>query len=162
MIKLINNLLNKLSMKKVIEHLSKLISCEKIIYTGSFPLSLMGLTEKVKDLDVIVVNPSDDTLLVLDRLHVPYIKTDYPKDPRQFRIVVEGVSVDIWVDTKTEECLEVNYDGTVISIAKINNIIKAKKRYKRLKDIMQLKTMAEKFYKPEELATFLKVEQSKY
>ncbi len=88
----------------------------------------MGITDKVKDLDVIVVNPSTDTLAVLERLHTPYIKTDYPKDPRQFRIVVDGVSVDIWVDTKMEECLGVNYDGTVISIAKINHIIKAKKR----------------------------------
>jgi len=149
-------------MKEVIEHLNKLISCDKIIYTGSFALNLMGITDKVKDLDVIVVNPSTDTLAVLERLHTPYIKTDYPKDPRQFRIIVESVSVDIWVDTKMEECLDVNYDGTVISIAKINHIIKAKKRYKRLKDIMQLKSMSEKFYRPKDLETFLAVEQAKY
>ena len=150
-------------MKKVIEHLNKLISCDKIIYTGSFALNLMGITDKVKDLDVIVVNPSTDTLAVLERLHVPYTKTDYPKDPRQFRIIVESVSVDIWVETnKMEDCLEVNYDGTVISIAKINHIIKAKKRYKRLKDILQLKSISEKFYKPKELETFLSVEQAKY
>lgn len=150
-------------MKKVIEHLNKLISCDKIIYTGSFALNLMGITEKVKDLDVIVVNPSTDTLAVLERLHTPYIKTDYPKDPGQFRIVVDSVSVDIWVETnKMEDCLEVNYDGLTINIAKVNNIVKAKKRYKRLKDILQLKIMAEKFYKTEDLLSFLKVEQSKY
>ena len=45
---------------------------------------------------------------------------------------------------------------------KVNNIIKAKKRYKRLKDILQLKVMSEKFYKTEDLSSFLKVEQSKY
>ena len=149
-------------MKKVIEHLNKLISCDKIIYTGSFALNLMGITDKVKDLDVIVVNPSTDTLAVLERLHTPYIKTDYPKDPRQFRIIVEGVSVDIWVDTKMDECLEVNYDGLTINIAKVSHIIKTKKRYKRLKDILQLKVMSEKFYKTEDLLSFLKVEQSKY
>lgn len=150
-------------MKKVIEYLNKLISCDKIIYTGSFALNLMGITDKVKDLDVIVVNPSTDTLAVLERLHVPYIKTDYPKDPRQFRIVVDSVSVDIWVETnKVEDCLEVNYDGLTINIAKVNNIIKAKKRYKKLKDILQLKVMSEKFYKTEDLLSFLKVEQSKY
>lgn len=150
-------------MKKVIEHLNKLISCDKIIYTGSFALNLMGITDKVKDLDVIVVNPSTDTLAVLERLHTPYIKTDYPKDPRQFRIIVESVSVDIWVETnKMEDCLEVNYDGITINIAMVPHIIKTKKRYKRFKDIMQLKVMAEKFYKPEDLALFIKVEQAKY
>lgn len=149
-------------MKKVIEHLSKLISCDKIIYTGSFALNLMGITDKVKDLDVIVVNPSTDTIAVLERLHTPYIKTDYPKDPRQFRIIVEDVSVDIWVKAETEACLEVNYDGITINIAMVSNIIKAKKRYRRLKDILQLKSMAEKFYKPKELETFLSVEQAKY
>ena len=149
-------------MKEVIEHLTKLLECDKMIITGSFALKQVGLTDKVKDLDIILIKPSENTLSVLNRLHEPYGDKDYPQDPFQFRININGVSVDVWCEEKDEPSIEIKYEGIYINIAMVSNIIKAKKRQKRLKDILQLKKIAEKFYTSQDMGTFLAVEQAKY
>ena len=149
-------------MKQIIEHLQKLIVCDKIIFTGSFALEQMGLTGKVKDLDVLLFNPSSDTILVLNRLHQPYGVPNYPDNPNQFRIIINNISVDLFITDKVENHLDICWEGMQLSISKVDGIINAKKSYNRLKDVLQLKSISEVFYKPEDLKNFINSEQKKY
>lgn len=145
-------------MEKQIKQISKLFGKDQIIYTGSFALSLMGLTKKAKDLDIIIVNASKETTNILERLHEPF-NSDYPKNEHQYRIILEDISVDVWVIDKEIDCLKVGYKDSFINIRPADHIIKAKKKYNRLKDILQLKAIAEMFYKPGDLDRFINFKQ---
>lgn len=149
-------------MKQVIEHLQKLIDCDKMVFTGSFALKQMGLSDKVKDIDVLLLKPSSDTISVLSRLHQPHCVPNYPDDPNQFRIVINNVTVDLFITDKAEDCLNIYWEGLQLSISKVGHIINAKKSYNRLKDILQLKSISEIFYKPEDLKNFIISEQKKH
>ena len=95
----------------------------------------------------------------MERLHEPF-NADYPKTENQYRILIEDVSVDVWLVDKEIDCLKVEYKEKMINIRTAGHIIKAKKKYNRLKDVLQLKVISEMFYKPDDLDKFIKLKQS--
>lgn len=146
-------------MEKQVNEISKLFGKDKVVYAGSFALSIIGLTQKVNDLDIIIVNASKETTNILERLHEPF-NADYPKSENQYRIIIEDISVDVWLVDKEVDCLKVDYKGKMINIQAAGQIIKVKKKYNRLKDILQLKVIAEMFYSPRDLDKFINLKQS--
>jgi hypothetical protein len=124
--------MNKL---KIAQHFKLVLPAEDYLLTGSFALSLMGFSTKVKDFDIVLVNPKDSTLEVLETLekeNPPKNLINYPQPlntKRIFRFMYEGVEVDVFV-----------YRGSVksdlqtqcgIKLASLQHIIKAKKDMNR-------------------------------
>jgi len=155
---------NSLNLKKeidfigIINHYKKLMVCEQFIITGSFGWMQLGLMSKAKDLDIILVNPTEESLAVLEKLREPSKNTDYPNDKNQFLVNHEGTMIYFFINTSKIDTIEL---ANGISIASIKGTVKAKKRFARLKDFLQLKNIAEIFYNEAEFTQFLRNQQDK-
>lgn len=140
-------------MKTTIEQLKALLPCEKFVITGSFALSLMGLYDpkKVGDIDIIIVNPTDESLTICDRLQElnPANTKGYSKDMFIFKHNTHVVNIFV---SKKEET-ELEYNGTAIS--KVSGIVSAKKGYGRMKDWLQLRKLSKIFFIQSEFEKFL-------
>ena len=69
-------------MKKIIKHFKTLLPCEQFVVTGSYVLALNGIYDmsKVKDLDIILVNPTPESLGIISRLMDGSPAKTKPKD----------------------------------------------------------------------------------
>ena len=142
-------------MKKAISHFKKLLECEQFIVTGSYSFYLLGLINRVTDLDIILVNPTEETRKILERLKVE-TKSEYPGG-NQIRVKYENMNIDFFSQASEVKCLNVNG----IEIAYPKDTVKAKKQYQSLKHIIQLKGISELFFKPSDLVEAVKLEQAK-
>lgn len=139
-----------------------MLPCEQFIVTGSYALNRMGLTNKVHDIDVLLINASveaKDALFNLGQcqeskhLNPPHeSKSEYP-DERPIRIMHNDVKYDFWTEAEARELvLELN-DGFAIS--QVPGIVAAKKRSNRFSDWAQLRDIAHKIFHTEELINAL-------
>lgn len=140
-------------MKTTIEQLKALLPCEKFVITGSFALSLMGLCdpEKVGDIDIILVNPTEESLNICDRLQTQNPAKTKGYTNLMFIFMHNTHVVNIFISKK--EDTELEYNGT--SISKISGIVSAKKSYGRMKDWLQLRKLAKFFFTQSEFDKFL-------
>jgi hypothetical protein len=70
-------------MKKTIEDLQRMLICEHMIVTGSYALFQYGLVKEsdIKDLDIILVKPTEGTLELVKNLMINHpAKTHPPKE----------------------------------------------------------------------------------
>ena len=140
-------------MKTTIEQLKALLPCEKFVITGSFALSLMGLYDpkKVGDIDIILVNPTEESLTICDRLQSLNPANTKGYTDLMFIFMHNTHVVNIFISKKEET--EMEYNG--IAISKVSCIVSAKKGYGRMKDWLQLRKMAKLFFNQSEFEKFL-------
>lgn len=141
-------------MKKVIKNLQTLLPCDQFIVTGSTALHYMGLVDMPSDLDIILVNPTDEAKNILERL-----QRDNPAKTKPFSggnvsyiFMQDEVKVDIFVD-KASINTELIVDGVLIN--RVDLIIDRKKKSNRLKDWAQLKRISLAFYNESDYDKFL-------
>ena len=122
-----------MNVEEIIRHYKTLFQCEQYVVTGSYALKRMGLVNKSDDIDIILVNPTQETQDTLARLEKEYpAKTHGSGDTTIF--MHEDTKIDVFIENAKIETLQV--DGFEISTAK--KIINAKKRMGRPKDYVQL------------------------
>ena len=149
---------NSITMKETLEQLRSMFACEKFIVTGSQALKVYGLTNKAEDIDIILVNPTQETKEMIVRFQ--------DKMPAQTKAQIadeqygdhsllaifkwNGIKVDVFGST-SEPTL--NIDG--FEYAMILTIVKAKQRAGRLKDWLQLRKLASQFWTREGMSKWL-------
>lgn len=142
-------------MKEIIKHYKTLLTCDQFVITGSYALSLMGLVEpsKVGDLDLLLVNPTDETKNILERLQKESpAKTSPSGGSVQFIFMHDKTKVDVFFDTKKIDS-DLFCDGVQVNI--VSNIISAKRKANRMKDWVQLRRIAGKVFNQSEFTAFL-------
>ena len=141
-----------------IDHFKKLLPCDQFIITGSFGWKLLGLVQNVKDLDIILVNPTESAMNSLDALREPN-NSDYPANPNQYKVKFGTLIIDFYVKKTKIDTIDL---ANGLSIASIKGTIRAKKQYGRMKDFYQLSAIASIFCTRKELVSAIEKEQSKY
>lgn len=118
------------------KHYEKLLTAEQFIVTGSTALKLHGLDVHSDDLDIILVNPSAECQESLRKLNT--LKGDYAGGCAcQFESA--GIKIDIFIESKPKTCC--SHDG--IQINPVKDIVAAKNRIGRTKDVDQLTALSE-------------------
>ena len=152
-------------MKKAIKHFTKLLTCEQFIVTGSYALQQLGLWSGAKDLDILLVNPTSESVEILKRLQEKPINPDYPGSDEQYRVPYEDIYVDFFIKKTKQPALLVFEAGPapkmMMWIAYPTEIAKAKKKYPGEKQLLQRKIIAELFYNPKELEAHLESKQQR-
>lgn len=160
-------------MKETILELKTMFPAERFILTGSYVLAEYGLVEKsvVRDLDIILVKPEVMSINLINRFMkdfpAPTTKNvkalTIPKDEDDAEIKYQNakrqttntLSIFMFnkhkVDIYTMDC----FDEPVLLVNGIEyctvpHIIAAKKSYNRVKDWLQCREIARRFFKPEE------------
>ena len=146
------------NVNKAIDHFKKLLPCEQFIITGSYAWKLLGLTKKVKDLDIILVKPNEDAIKNLEMLREPE-NPDYPPNKNQYFVKYNDMHIDFYVKSSKIDTIDL---ANGLSISIIKGTILANKHYGRIKDTMQLKAIADIFCSNEELMNMIENEVSKY
>lgn len=147
-------------MENQIKQLKATLLCEQFVVTGSYALHKFGIIEKPSDVDIVLVNPTEDTKKAVENLVRTFAhKNDkFKKGDLAGIIDREGTKIDIFYSTNKRETI--NIDG--IEYSKVNEIIKVKKAMGRLKDIKQLRNISKTFFVEADLENFLnKPEESK-
>ncbi len=141
-------------MKKVIKNLQTLLPCDQFIVTGSTALHYMGLVDEPSDLDIVLVNPTDEAKNILERL-----QRDNPAKTKPFSggnvsyiFMQDEVKVDIFIE-KSSINTELNIEGVLVN--RVDRIIDRKKNANRLKDWAQLKQLSLAFYNEPDFDKFL-------
>lgn len=135
-------------MKKIIKHYQTILQAEQFVITGSLAMSFMGLVEskKVGDIDIILVNPTAETVELLKRLSESQparTKVSEYKGESMFIFQHDEVKIDVFIE-KIKIETELIVDG--FSISPINKIIEAKKGHNRPKDWIQLMKLSKVFF----------------
>lgn len=142
-------------MKKIIKHFKTLLPCEQFVVTGSYVLALNGIYDmsRVKDLDIILVNPTPESLGIISRLMDGSPAKTKPKDGSELKAILmhDGIKVDFFVKDKKQATLQL----PDFEIAKVDSIVSAKKSYKRIKDELQLRKMSKLFFDHSDFIKFL-------
>ncbi len=139
---------------ETVKHFQTILGCDKFIVTGSLALAYHGFRVSVKDLDIILVRPTEEANALLKKLKednpIPF-KPIYPEDnPVSF--MFEDQVIDVFIASENEPT-ELMAEG--FYIARIDHIIKAKKRQNRPKDWIQLLQMSSQFSTPAEFGKFV-------
>ena len=145
---------------KIAHHFKLVLPAEDFILTGTFALQKMGFNVRTKDLDIILVNPKQSTLELLESLekaNPPRNLLDYPTQLENkgiFRFIHEGVEVDVFIHrnpTVTESQTQCG-----LKLASLKHIVKAKKDLGRPKDIVQLLKLSRDIITDEEFNSYVK------
>lgn len=145
---------------KIAHHLKLVLPAEDFILTGTFALSQIGFNVKVKDLDIILVNPTHSTLEVLESLekaNPPKNLLDYPttlENKGIFRFLHEGIEVDVFINRNSVSTNTQTNCG--LKIANVKHIVDAKKMLGRPKDYIQLLSLSRGIMNDEEFNLYVK------
>lgn len=140
-------------MKNIIKHLQTLFTCEQFIVTGSTALLYMGLVDKSSDLDIILVNPTEETKNILERLQSEFpAKTKPGKGEVNYIFMHEKTKVDVFF-SKSKVDTELQVGG--FQITRVDTIVSAKKRFSRIKDWIQLRNLSQVFFRQEDFDNLL-------
>lgn len=135
----------------IIKHYQTILACEQFILTGSTALQFHGLVDSASDIDIILVNPTEECKKIIEKLEEKSNKQNTYKASVAYIFEHEGIKIDIFIETTKTDCC--SYEG--VSINPINRIVAAKKKSARLKDFAQLRKMAFSILTADELNTFL-------
>jgi hypothetical protein len=140
--------------EEIIKHYKTIFNCEQFVVTGSYVMGRIGLIDQsnVNDLDIILVQPTPETVQLLDKL----VK-DQPARTKgsgsTYIFEHEKVKIDVFVvNTKIPNTLSLT-DGFEIST--IKRIVDEKRKMNRPKDWVQLFAISRKFLKPDDFNSFL-------
>ena len=109
---------------------------------------MYGLTDQPKDLDIILVNPQPESIDALKRLmEANHCKTKPIEGSDLIAIIKHNdVKIDFFKSTKRQNTLQT----TSFEMAKVSDIVAAKKRIGRLKDWEQLRRISNKILSKDE------------
>ena len=139
----------------LIKELKTVLNCEQFVLTGSTALVELGFDVKSDDLDIILVKPTKESQDILAKYSENY-KADkevlnYGDSELGYMFKKDGVKVDIFVASKRVDCVE----GSLVDIAKVSHIVKAKKDIGRAKDFMQLMKLSRSIMHPSEFNKYI-------
>ncbi len=145
-------------MEEIFKELRALFACDGLIITGSQALKKYGLVTKAKDLDIILINPTVDTVERLHNLQEEFpaaTKAQFENETYEDHSLLaifkwKGLKVDVF-GSDGEPYLTI--DG--FNYATIDNIVKAKLRAGRLKDWLQLRKIASRIWTREGMSKWL-------
>lgn len=143
-------------MKELIKRYQAILPCKDFIITGSYVVNLlMGINGEIGDLDIILVEPTEEAINSIKRLQEslsPELapNPDYPA--KVYRIMDSGVKVDIFPTNEGKPYIILS-DG--VKVSTLTHIIKSKKSYNRFKDWKQLRKLSRMFFKEEEFLAFM-------
>lgn len=140
--------MNKL---KIIKHYQTILACEQFILTGSTALQFHGLVETSSDVDIILVNPTDECKKIIEKLKEKSNMQNTYKANVAYIFEHEGVKIDIFIETTKTDCC--SYEGVFIN--PIKKIVEAKKKIARIKDFAQLHKIASSILTDIELMSYL-------
>ena len=140
--------MNKL---EIIKHYQTILFCEQFILTGSTALQFHGLVETSSDVDIILVNPTEECKNLLEKLQVKSDFQDIYKGRLAYMFEHDGTKIDIFIETSKLTCP--SYEGVFIN--PVNRIIAAKKKSARLKDFAQLRKIASSILTDKELMSYI-------
>ena len=138
---------------EILKKLVSILPCEQLLLTGSSAIKAYGLCDSAKDLDLIMVNPTEEAKSMafnLQKAH-PIPSLPYPFDAA-YRFTLDGVNVDLFIEPSTvPDC--VSFHG--VDLNPIKRIVAAKKQMNRAKDIKQLRKMASRIITNAEIQSWL-------
>ena len=140
--------MNKL---EIIKHYQTILACEQFILTGSTALQFHGLVETSSDVDIILVNPTDECKKIIEKLEEKSNTQNTYKASVAYIFEHEGVKIDIFIETTKTDCC--SYEGVFIN--PIKKIVEAKKKIARTKDFAQLRKIASSILTDIELMSYL-------
>ncbi len=140
--------MNKL---EIIKHYQTILACEQFILTGSTALQFHGLVETSSDVDIILVNPTDECKKIIEKLEEKSNTQNTYKASVAYIFEHEGVKIDIFIETTKTDCC--SYEGVFID--PIKKIVEAKKKIARIKDFAQLRKIASSILTDIELMSYL-------
>ena len=140
--------MNKL---EIIKHYQTILACEQFILTGSTALQFHGLVDSASDIDIILVNPTEECKKIIEKLEEKSNKKNTYKANVAYIFEHEGVKIGIFIETTKTDCC--SYEG--IFINPINKIVEAKKKIARIKDFAQLRKISKSILSDEELKSYL-------
>jgi hypothetical protein len=141
----------------ILKNFKAALTTEQFILGGSTALAYYGLLPegKAKDLDIILVNPDENTLSLLEKLQEISPAKTKPLKGSNARVnyIIDhfGVKIDFFV-LKDRIDTEFEYKGILLNT--IPNIVKAKKEANRPKDWLQLRNLSRFFFKQEEFTNY--------
>ena len=137
--------------QEIIKHYKALIQCEQFVVTGSFVLRMLGLCKSNGDIDIIVVNPTPDSVEMMKRLQEEFPAKTKASGEKCIIFMHEETKMDIFIVKKRIESikLELGYE-----ISTISHIIEAKKTMGRPKDILQLIGMSNRIISQDEIKPY--------
>jgi hypothetical protein len=145
---------------KIAHHFKLVLPAEDFILTGTFALQKLGFDVKVKDLDIILVNPKQSTLEILETLETanpPKNLLNYPT-PLEckpiFRFIYEGVEIDVFIHKNVTVTGIQTECG--LKLAPLNHIVNAKKSLGRPKDMIQLLKLSKEIITNDEFNSYVK------
>ena len=136
---------------EIIKHYQTILSCDQFILTGSTALKMYGLVDSASDIDIILVNPTEECKKIIEKLEEKSNKKNTYKANVAYIFEHEGVKIDIFFQHEKTDCC--SYEG--IFINPINKIVEAKKKIARTKDFAQLRKIASSILTEKELITFI-------
>ena len=96
----------------LLKNLAITLKGEQVMLTGSFALAVHGFLTTIKDIDIRIVNPTEETLEMLKRYKeespAPWVgELKYPtENTYSFRVPgFEDYTVDVFVVSCKEQCL---------------------------------------------------------
>ena len=136
---------------EIIKHYQTIFSCDQFILTGSTALKMHGLVDSASDIDIILVNPTEECKKMIEKLEEKSNKQNTYKASVAYIFEHEGVKIDIFIETVKTDCC--SYEGVFIN--PIKKIVEAKKKIARTKDFAQLRKIASSILTEKELMSYL-------
>jgi hypothetical protein len=137
-------------MKNILTHYKAILSCDQFVVTGSFAMFLHGLIDEknVSDLDIILVNPTPETKILLNKLQEAQPAKTQPGSGEVSAIFMhDNVKIDVFILDKPVTNTLI-FEG--IEVSPVGRIILAKQKYGRMKDWIHLRNMSRLFFKQED------------
>ena len=129
--------------ESAIAHYKALLPCERFVVTGGFVLFMHGLYPETKDLDIILVNPTEEAKTILQRIQTELPAKKKPNGKSDLIAKIQhdpDFSIDFFEAKKAPNL----FSGDRYCSATVSHIIEAKEKANRLKDWVQLRRIAEK------------------
>lgn len=136
---------------EIIKHYQTIFSCDQFILTGSTALKMHGLVDSASDIDIILINPTEECRKILEKLEEKSNNQNTYKARVAYIFEHEGVKIDVFIENEKVDCC--SYEG--IFINPIKKIVEAKKKIARTKDFAQLRKIASSILTEKELMSYL-------
>jgi hypothetical protein len=139
---------------KTIKQLKAIFNAEQFIITGSTILELLGLTDKSLDIDILLYKPNNNAGEFIKKMMENYPAKTKPTGVGDLKgiFMYNGYKIDVFFIKEKRKTININND---YDITTVDEIIKAKKKYNRIKDWLQLRKISNLFFNETEFNKFL-------
>jgi len=127
---------------EIAKHFKDLVECEQFVLTGSMALNYLGFKVTEKDVDIVLIKPSEESLKTLRKLaevNPPSNPGNYT-NPDMVRLKFDNTDIDFFVLKDKIKDPMILENGIIIN--SLNRIVQAKKDQNRSKDWMQLMALS--------------------